>query len=115
MSRVNLGQLLAHLPHDGQGARVFQTRWAAKGLPTPTSSPASLASACFWEVKKTESKLVHDSLSTKAFGVFYWKGKRVTPAEKEYEPIKGALKYPWSTAVLPPILSPEKQPIAPVE
>lgn len=68
MSRASLPQLLAHLPHNGHGARVFQSRWAAKGLPTPSSTSA--ASACFWEVRKTQAT----AGTTKAWGVLYWKG-----------------------------------------
>lgn len=68
MSRVSLQQLLAHLPHDGLGARVFQARWVAKGLPTPASTVP--ASACYWDVRKT----LTTATSTKAWGVLYWKG-----------------------------------------
>lgn len=74
-------------------------------------------------------------MSGKAWGVLYWKGesrvsspvvtsrgddcsapeltasagKRITPAEKEDEKIRGGLKYEWSTAVMPPILANQAQ------
>ncbi|KAK4691235.1 hypothetical protein P7C70_g9397, partial [Phenoliferia sp. Uapishka_3] len=104
MSRAKLPQLLSHLPHDGLNSRVFQSRWIAKGLPTPSTSPSSLSSACYWDVKSV--KRTEEGM--KAFGVLYWKGKRVTPETKEFEPIKGGLKYTWETAVMPPLLDPAK-------
>lgn len=127
---ANLPRLLSLLPKDGLNAVVFQSRWAGKGLPTPSPSASSAINdaTCRWEVKKVrlafrETENDKAQVAAKAWGVLYWKGalalsfrgttelirlgyagKRVTPAEKEYEPIKGGLKYEWSALNTPPLL-----------
>lgn len=128
---ASLPRLLSLLPKDGQGASIFPTRWAGKGLPTPANKAAG-DETCRWEVKRVKLAFNEGAkVSGKAWGVLYWKGqsrvsfplvtsrgddcdapeltvitgKRITPAEKEYEKIRGGLKYEWSTAVMPPILA----------
>ncbi|KAM0745985.1 hypothetical protein T439DRAFT_330177 [Meredithblackwellia eburnea MCA 4105] len=104
-----LPRLLSHLPANGVNSKVFQTRWAAKGLPTPVAASNS-QQGCYWDVKKVDTKFGLDEKSrTKAMGVFYWKGKRITPENLPYEPIKGSLKYSWTVekSLLPVSLNPE--------
>ncbi|KAK4055627.1 hypothetical protein OIV83_000173 [Microbotryomycetes sp. JL201] len=90
------------LPRDGVGASVYQTRWHAKGLPVPRGHRVD--ETCRWDVKRVRLNLEGDKVTGRAYGIMYWKGKRVTPAEKEYEEIKGGLKYNWAAAVPPPAL-----------
>ncbi|KAM0788847.1 hypothetical protein ACM66B_002932 [Microbotryomycetes sp. NB124-2] len=99
---VRLPRLLSMLPRDGVGASVYQTRWHAKGLPVPRGQHVD--QACRWDVKRVRLDLEGDKVKGRAYGVMYWKGKRVTPADKEYEQIKGGLKYNWAAAVPPPAL-----------
>ncbi|BGP38939.1 hypothetical protein JCM10450v2_002896 [Rhodotorula kratochvilovae] len=100
---VPLPRLLALLPRNGVGASVYATKWEGKGLPVPSS--AAEDAACRWEVKKVR---LHASDAGKvhgrAWGVLHWKGKRVTPEDKEYELIRGGLKHLWQSAVPPPLL-----------
>lgn len=92
--------LLSHLPKNGAGARVFQSRWVEKGLPVPTGTGAK---GCYWEVKKVDLSFREGDGKPHAvvWGVGYWKGKRITPADKQMERIKGALKYAWKSEVMP--------------
>ncbi|GAA5861070.1 hypothetical protein JCM3774_002182 [Rhodotorula dairenensis] len=101
---VPLPRLLSLLPNDGVGARVYASRWAAKGLPVPTATAtATEAAACYWDVKKVKLAVTEAGhVRGKAYGVLNWKGKRVT--EGEYEPIRGGLKYLWQSATVPPVL-----------
>ncbi|ORY91594.1 hypothetical protein BCR35DRAFT_252535, partial [Leucosporidium creatinivorum] len=101
-----LPRLLSLLPKDGVASSVYQSRWATKGLPVP--SPSAPEQGCRWEVKKVALDL-HGNVTGRAWGVQYWKGKRVTPAEKEYELISGGLKYNWAAAITPPLLAQEAQ------
>ncbi|KPV77288.1 uncharacterized protein RHOBADRAFT_41281 [Rhodotorula graminis WP1] len=103
---VPLPRLLALLPRNGLGASVYESRWAGKGLPVPTSSAASTGdNSCRWEVKKVKlTPADNGKLHGRAYGVHFWKGKRTTPADKDYEPIRHASKYLWQAAVPPPLL-----------
>ena len=58
----NLYQILSRYPQDGVGQRVYQTRWAGKGI-----------SDSYWEVTKTSLKL-HGNHG-KAWGKLVWKGE----------------------------------------
>ncbi|GAA5985413.1 hypothetical protein JCM11641_000149 [Rhodosporidiobolus odoratus] len=101
---VSLPRLLSLLPRDGVNASVYQSRWAGKGLPVPTS--ASLEDSCRWDVSKVRLSVdEHGKAHGRAWGVQYWKGKRITPADKEYEPIRGGLKYLWQASTPPPLLA----------
>ncbi|GAA6023530.1 hypothetical protein JCM11491_005530 [Sporobolomyces phaffii] len=109
---TKLPRLLSLLPKDGVGALVYQNRWKGKGfpVPSPAATPATATDACFYEVKKVASKLnEHGVAKLHAFGVLYWKGKRVTPQDQEFEPIRGT-KYFWQAADPPLVL---RQPRAP--
>ncbi|GAA5893838.1 hypothetical protein JCM8208_001257 [Rhodotorula glutinis] len=105
---VPLPRLLALLPRNGVGASVYESRWAGKGLPVPTSSSTTAdndSGSCRWEVKKVKLHAGDNGkLQGRAYGVQFWKGKRITPADKEYEPIRHASKYLWQSAVPPPLL-----------
>lgn len=108
---VPLPRLLSLLPNDGVGARVYAARWAAKGLPVPTSAvnPEEEAS-CYWDVKKVRLAVTEAGhVRGRAYGVLNWKGKRVT--EGEYELIRGGLKYLWQAAQVPPVLVEEAKAI----
>ncbi|GAA5916119.1 uncharacterized protein JCM6883_001737 [Sporobolomyces salmoneus] len=102
-----LPQLLSLLPKDGVGSLVYQNRWKGKGLPVPSpdaSTPTAAQDTCFYEVKKVQLKQSEQGkLKAEAFGVLYWKGKRVTPEDQEYEPLRGA-KYLWQSANPPLVL-----------
>ncbi|GAA5900589.1 hypothetical protein JCM6882_000916 [Rhodosporidiobolus microsporus] len=102
---VQLPRLLSLLPRDGVGALVYPSRWAGKGLPVPIGA-AALDGTCRWEIKKVRLQVNEDGkhVGGRAWGVLHWKGKRVTPADKEYEPIRSGLKYLWSSATPPPLL-----------
>ncbi|BGP14921.1 hypothetical protein JCM10213_003722 [Rhodosporidiobolus nylandii] len=101
---VSLPRLLSLLPRDGVGASVYPSRWAGKGLPVPTSA-ASLDGSCRFDVKKVRLAVGEDGqVRGRAWGVAYWKGKRTTPADKEYEPVPGGLKYLWRAAETPAAL-----------
>ncbi|KWU47439.1 hypothetical protein RHOSPDRAFT_30864 [Rhodotorula sp. JG-1b] len=108
---VPLPRLLSLLPNDGVGARVYAARWAAKGLPVPTSTAEQQeASSCYWDVKKVRLAVTEAGhVRGRAYGVLNWKGKRVT--EGEYEPIRGGLKYLWQAAQVPPVLVEEAKAI----
>ncbi|GAA5848830.1 hypothetical protein JCM9279_002958 [Rhodotorula babjevae] len=102
---VPLPRLLALLPRNGVGASVYESRWAGKGLPVPTTAAADDTASCRWEVKKVKLHSGDNGkLQGRAYGVHFWKGKRITPADKEYEPIRHASKYLWQSAVPPPLL-----------
>lgn len=77
MVSIRLPRLLSLLPRDGVTSSVYQTRWAAKGLPVP--SAASLDSTCRWEVKKVRLDLAAgeegNKVTGRAWGVLYWKGQ----------------------------------------
>ncbi|GAA5888353.1 hypothetical protein JCM5296_003301 [Sporobolomyces johnsonii] len=113
---VPLPRLLSLLPKDGVAQSVYQTRWAGKGLPVPSSSLASSSDAdatCRWEVKKVRLRVTEDgSVKGRAWGVKWWKGKRVTPENKEFEPIRGGLKYLWQAATPPLLLEQEARQLA---
>ncbi|GAA6056576.1 hypothetical protein JCM3770_006648 [Rhodotorula araucariae] len=101
---VPLPRLLALLPRNGVGASVYATKWAGKGLPVPSAAEPD-AATCRWEVKKVRLHASEQgTVRGRAWGVLHWKGKRVTPDSKEYEPIRGGLKYLWQSAVPPPLL-----------
>lgn len=73
---VPLPRLLSLLPNDGVGARVYAARWAAKGLPVPTSAvnPEEEAS-CYWDVKKVRLAVTEAGhVRGRAYGVLNWKG-----------------------------------------
>lgn len=57
-----LYQTLSRLPHDGVGARVFQTRWQSKGI-----------QGCFWDVTRVKLKL--EGAHGKAWGKLVWRGE----------------------------------------
>ncbi|GAA5956702.1 hypothetical protein JCM3765_005710 [Sporobolomyces pararoseus] len=99
---TKLPRLLSLLPKDGVGSLVYQSRWRAKQLPIPsptdTLSTASKDS-CFYEIKKVHFKANESGkLKAEAFGVFYWKGKRVTPGNQEFEKLGGGSKHLWQAA-----------------
>lgn len=73
---VPLPRLLSLLPNDGVGARVYAARWAAKGLPVPTSSAEQQeASSCYWDVKKVRLAVTEAGhVRGRAYGVLNWKG-----------------------------------------
>ncbi|GAA5839528.1 hypothetical protein JCM11251_002748 [Rhodosporidiobolus azoricus] len=107
---VPLPRLLSLLPRDGVGASVYQSRWAGKGLPVPTSA-ATLDDTCRWDVKKVKLQVKDGKhVGGRAWGVLHWKGKRVTPADKEYEPIRSGLKYLWQASTPPPLLASPPRP-----
>ncbi|KAK4057959.1 hypothetical protein OIO90_001178 [Microbotryomycetes sp. JL221] len=102
---VRLPRLLSLLPRDGVGSSVYQTRWHAKGLPVPRRQPSDADDgSCRWDVERVKLNHEGDKVTGKAYGVMYWKGKRVTPVDKDCEEIKGALKYNWAAAVPHPTL-----------
>ncbi|GJN89881.1 hypothetical protein Rhopal_002870-T1 [Rhodotorula paludigena] len=101
---VKLPQLLSLLPRDGIGASVYASRWAGKGLPVPTAASHEGDATCRWDVKKVRLVTKDGRVTGRAWGVLHWKGKRVTPEDKEYERIRGGLKYLWQSAVPPPLL-----------
>ncbi|GAA5886988.1 hypothetical protein JCM16303_003081 [Sporobolomyces ruberrimus] len=107
---TKLPRLLSLLPKDGVGSLIYQSRWKGKGFPVPppTSSPSNPAQdACYYEVKKVHLAVNDEGkLKGQAFGVLYWKGKRVTPLEREFEPIRGT-KYFWQAANPPLVLRQE--------
>lgn len=70
---VPLPRLLSLLPNDGVGARVYAARWAAKGLPVPTSTEDQ--SSCYWDVKKVRLAVTEAGhVRGRAYGVLNWKG-----------------------------------------
>ncbi|SCZ98386.1 BZ3500_MvSof-1268-A1-R1_Chr7-1g09119 [Microbotryum saponariae] len=103
---VQLPRLLSLLPRDGVNAVVYETRWAEMGIPVPTysASKASAPPTSRWEIKKVRLDLSGPKPMGRAWGVFYWKGKRMTPDDVEYERVKGGLKYMWQSVLPPPRL-----------
>ncbi|BGO90583.1 hypothetical protein NBRC10512_005303 [Rhodotorula toruloides] len=107
-----LPRLLSLLPRDGVGARIYPRRWVSKGLPVPSVAighpqPAQDTKNCYWEVKEVKLKTRPDTgtLFARVKGVKYWKGKRVTPEGKEWEDIRGGLKWKWYSDMVPPLLA----------
>ncbi|BGP23716.1 phenylalanine ammonia lyase [Rhodotorula toruloides] len=107
-----LPRLLSLLPRDGVGARIYPKRWVTKGLPVPSvpigqPQPAHDDKNCYWEVKEVKLKTREDTgtLFARVKGVKYWKGKRVTPETREWEHIRGGLKWKWYSDVVPPLLA----------
>ncbi|KAI5474976.1 hypothetical protein MNV49_002129 [Pseudohyphozyma bogoriensis] len=100
LAPTKLLPLLSLLPRQGLNASVFQSNWAEKGLPVPSSS-TPLDQSCRWEVQKVELKNGEKGVDGDVWGVKYWKGKRVTP-EGRLDKIRGARKYLWATQVMPP-------------
>ncbi|PWN96039.1 hypothetical protein FA09DRAFT_321671 [Tilletiopsis washingtonensis] len=103
---ATLPQLLASLPSSGVGAKIRQRRWAAKGLdvpagqalsgPIPREERAQAGEAgCYWLVTRTQLK--QGGKHGKAWGRLVWRGKQVTPSDRE-EQIRGGLKYVWERA-----------------
>ncbi|GAA5850221.1 hypothetical protein JCM5353_007777, partial [Sporobolomyces roseus] len=89
---TKLPRLLSLLPQDGVGSLIYPSRWKGKGLPTPSSSTTTQSprDACFYDIKKVSLTTTEaGKLKGEAFGVLYWKGKRVTPIEQEFERVKG--------------------------
>ncbi|TFK43246.1 hypothetical protein BDQ12DRAFT_718481 [Crucibulum laeve] len=76
----NLYEVLSRTPTGGVGNRVYQLRWESKGIPDS-----------YWEVTRTKFKC--EGRHGKAWGVLYWKGRRVSEIE---ERIRGGLKYTWA-------------------
>ncbi|GAA5956861.1 hypothetical protein JCM21900_006274 [Sporobolomyces salmonicolor] len=113
---VPLPRLLSLLPKDGVAQSVYQTRWAGKGLPVPSSSLSSSSEAdatCRWDIKKVRLSIAEDgSVKGRAWGVMWWKGKRVTPEGKEFERIRGGRKYLWQAASPPLLLEQEARKLA---
>ncbi|TNY19941.1 phenylalanine ammonia lyase [Rhodotorula diobovata] len=101
---VPLPRLLSLLPRNGLGASVYESRWAGKGLPVPTTAAPSSNETCRWDVKKVKLHTDNGKIRARAYGVLHWKGKRITPQDKEYEPIRGGYKYLWQSAVPPQVL-----------
>lgn len=76
--------LLSSLPSNGEGLRVRQRKWAAKGLDVPRGTPlagpmkkeeqqAIQQHGCFWEV--TRVKMKDDGKHAKAWGRLTWRGE----------------------------------------
>ncbi|KAI0307358.1 hypothetical protein B0F90DRAFT_1687772 [Multifurca ochricompacta] len=80
---ANLYQILSRYPVDGIGQRIYQTRWATKGIVD-----------CYWVVTRTSLK--KGGTHGKAWGRLVWRGKEVSPRE---ERIRGGLKYTWKHGV----------------
>ncbi|GAA6029631.1 hypothetical protein JCM8097_000972 [Rhodosporidiobolus ruineniae] len=110
---VQLPRLLSLLPKNGVGARVYESRWEGKKLPTPSAAtPAD--GACYWDVTKTRITVDSEGKAHgRAWGVLTWKGKRVTPADKDHEPIRGGLKHLWRAEAAPSLLLSTCRPAAP--
>ncbi|KZT26995.1 hypothetical protein NEOLEDRAFT_1240652 [Neolentinus lepideus HHB14362 ss-1] len=79
----NLYQVLSRSPDGGVGRKVHQQRWSSKGI-----------DGSYWEITKTEFKL--QGAHGKAWGVLYWRGKRIHPKPTR---ISGALKYSWKEGI----------------
>ncbi|TDL29162.1 hypothetical protein BD410DRAFT_6893 [Rickenella mellea] len=79
----NLFETLSRMPHDGVGARVFQTRWQSKGI-----------EGCCWNITRVQTKL--DGTRGKAWGMLVWRGKEVSEREEQ---IRGGLKWKWAPGV----------------
>ncbi|KAI0254356.1 hypothetical protein BJV78DRAFT_1274177 [Lactifluus subvellereus] len=80
---ANLYQVLSRYAADGVGRRVYQTRWATKGI-----------TDCYWIVTRTSLK--NNGTHGKAWGRLVWRGKEVSLRE---ERIRGGLKYTWKNGV----------------
>ncbi|GAA6062796.1 hypothetical protein JCM10212_002165 [Sporobolomyces blumeae] len=112
---TQLPKLLSLLPKDGVGSRVYQNRWRGQGYPVPTSlNPDDAQGKCYWEVVKSDLRINENGKPRgDAWGVKYWKGQRVTPADVEAQPISGGLKYLWQAASPPLALRVNEQRPAP--
>ncbi|EPQ59606.1 hypothetical protein GLOTRDRAFT_71188 [Gloeophyllum trabeum ATCC 11539] len=95
----NLYQVLSRAPDGGVGRKVHQQRWSMKGI-----------QGSYWEVTKTQFK--DEGRHGKAWGVFYWKGRQITPAPTR---ITGALKYSWKEGMSHPNLAPAQPKPKPIQ
>ncbi|KAF8351188.1 hypothetical protein F5887DRAFT_875517 [Amanita rubescens] len=76
----NLYEVLSRKPDGGVGKEIHQMRWNNKQI-----------EGSYWKV--TRSKFRCEGKCGTAWGILYWKGKRVTAREEE---IRGGLKYTWA-------------------